>query len=715
MITIQRALLICLVVVVQTRSVSYPGHLQQPVPSNSTQTLLQALSLTSNLTNIFSSFEGFRTVTSCNAKLSQLTSGLSSSNPESIAFIDALGKPGSGVTTGNFLWLGNYEMCGTGALENEATGYRYGNCVVSAALTQGGNPLSLTWTGCSPPECKTKDDLQDVFKLIAGLINKSGIIHTDPSTWNIMCDVKQEVDAGAYAAITIVSLFVILVMLGTIWHLLEHIIISFLRRGKDCTEVLVDAEENIRADEDSCLLAREKHQTPDQGEGLLGRLVKCFALQRTMETLFSTTTKPGQVLCLNGIRVLSINWVVLGHTYAFAFSFLGSHLYRAELIKRRNFMLVFNALPSVDSFFALSGFLVTYLLLKQLVKRNGLTPLQWIAFYVHRYVRLTMPYLIALLTEGWLYKLLVNGPRAQQTILSSNNMCEQYWYANLLYINNFVPWKVPRAGTGTCMRQSWYLANDMQFFLIAPLFIVLLLRRPLLGVMVTGGTVLCSAVSAAVVAAYYHLGPAETTDNSPDYFWLVYNKPWIRITPYLVGILGGWFYWKWGKQITLVVDSLPEWRKVVCATPIWVVTAAVEYGVVFGLYDDVQNLQQKSPISVADSVSYQGLARIAWSSSLTIQILLCQCGLGGFINSLLSWNVWQILSRLTFSVYLLHLGLITVLYGQMRHTLFFNPDFEFAVLYLGVLAMSYLSAAVLYLTVEQPVTNLEGVTYRKSS
>ena len=123
-------------------------------------------------------------------------------------------------------------MCGTGALENEATGYKYDNCVVSASLAIGSYPLSLTWTGCSTPECKTKDDLQNVFKQIADLINKSGIIHTDPSTWTIMCDVEQEFDAGAYAAVTIVSLFAVLVLVGTLWYLLQPIITSIVEQGK---------------------------------------------------------------------------------------------------------------------------------------------------------------------------------------------------------------------------------------------------------------------------------------------------------------------------------------------------------------------------------------------------------------------------------------------------------------------------------------------------
>ena len=708
--------LICLVFLDLTSA--NPWHLKLPIPLNipNTEILQQAMSLnfTYNLNTILASFKGFGNATSCTSKLSKLTSSLVSINPESLAFIDALGKPGPGLTAGNFLWLGDYEMCGTGALENKSTGYSYKNCVVSAALTLGEYPFPFTWTGCSPPECKTKDDLQDTFKQIAALINKSGIIHTDPSTitWDIICDVKQEFDTGAYAAVTIASFFGILVVVGTMWRLLEPIITSFLEYSKDITTVLFDVQENPHEDLDK-QVPSTIFRTTNQPGWLPGRYIECFALQRTMETLFSATTKPGQVLCLNGIRVLSINWVVLGHVYGFSYPFLGGHSYAAELIKRRNFMLVFNGLPTVDSFFALSGFLVTYLLLKQLSKRGSLTPLQWIMFYTHRYVRLTIPYLITMLIEGWLYRFIMTGPRAQQmttTAMSSHKMCEQYWYTNLLYINNFVPWKA----TGACLGQSWYLANDMQFFVLAPLFILLLFRKPIFGVLATSGTIICSAVAAAVITAYYHLGPADTVDNNQDNFWLLYNKPWIRIIPYLVGILGGWFYWKYGEQITQIVRTLPEWKKVVFATPIWAVTAAVEYSVVFGLYNDVQNLQQKDP-SELDSVSYRSLARIAWSLSLTTQILFCQCGLGGFINSLLSWSGWQILSRLTYSVYLLHLGLITVLYGQMRHTLFLNPDFEFAVLYLGVLAMSYLCAAVLYLTVEQPVANLEAITYRKSS
>ncbi|KFM61437.1 Nose resistant to fluoxetine protein 6, partial [Stegodyphus mimosarum] len=53
--------------------------------------------------------------------------------------------------------------------------------------------------------------------------------------------------------------------------------------------------------------------------------------------------------------------------------------------------------------------------------------------------------------------------------------CKNYWWWNLLYINNF------QKSVDQCMVWSWYLANDMQFFIISPLFLYSLWRWPKIG------------------------------------------------------------------------------------------------------------------------------------------------------------------------------------------------------------------------------------------
>ena len=139
-------------------------------------------------------------------------------------------------------------------------------------------------------------------------------------------------------------------------------------------------------------------KSPSQ-ETTLNKILNCFALQISFKALTKTTTKPGQILCLNGIRVLSINWVVLGHCYLVFVTLASDKSYIVNtLLLRRNNPLIFNAYPSVDTFFTLSGFLVAYLLLKQLAK-GGTSVMHWFAYYFHRYVRLTPPYLLVILVE----------------------------------------------------------------------------------------------------------------------------------------------------------------------------------------------------------------------------------------------------------------------------------------------------------------------------
>ena len=646
----------------------------------------------------------FEASSECLNKLKSLVD-ITSITAESELFLDAAGKPSAGLTTGNHFWIGDYEMCKT--LRN-VTRQDYRSCKVTAQafIEKSPIPLTLTWTGCIPEQCQN-GSLTEVLPLLGDWVTEKtkGQITLNRNKWTSDCETDLELDAGAYAAITFLAIVGFLVVGGTIWHIAHPIILSLGQKYNH------DGSDTVNVDLDNGGIQAVDEISAKVTESPFSNAVKCFSLQRTFKSLTSTETKPGQVLCLNGIRVLSINWVILGHTFAFVQGKLSDQSYLLDLIKRQGFTLIANAYSSVDSFFCLSGFLVSYLLLKQLTKKGHLTLPQWIAFYFHRYVRLTAPYLMMILLEGFLYRHLVSGPFSVEADIATNHeTCKKYWWTNLLYINNLVPWN-PTASP--CLAQSWYLANDMQFFVISPIFIVLLFLYPKIGNKVNTVALGCSATAAGLITAYYNLEPSMSLGN-PQNFVKLYRVPWVRITPYLVGILGGWFYWCWGEDAKEIVKIVPLWKKAIVALLFWVVTALIEYGVLFGLWSDLKDrfLHGKAA-SNTDSIAYEAVARIAWSLALLIQILLCQFGLGGFINSLLSWKGWLVLSRLTYSVYLIHLGLICLIMTGTRHSFSLEPDFEMAVFYLGVMLMSYLAAVVLYVCVEQPIASLESITYRK--
>lgn len=51
----------------------------------------------------------------------------------------------------------------------------------------------------------------------------------------------------------------------------------------------------------------------------------------------------------------------------------------------------------------------------------------------------------------------------------SVDSCAAGWWRNLLFVNNLNSHMYDQ-----CMVWTWYVANDMQFFLVSPLFLVLL-------------------------------------------------------------------------------------------------------------------------------------------------------------------------------------------------------------------------------------------------
>ncbi|GBN53727.1 Nose resistant to fluoxetine protein 6, partial [Araneus ventricosus] len=201
----------------------------------------------------------------------------------------------------------------------------------------------------------------------------------------------------------------------------------------------------------------------------------CFCIFTNGEKILNTANSEGQLPCLHGIRFLSMNWVIILHTYAYQIPFISN---TDEVINdNHQWSLVLNSSFSVDSFFILSGFLVGYSFFQKAEKTDGKT--QWLYFYTHRYVRLTPVYMIVLAFYATISPFLGSGPLWPDYDVIST--CKDNWWWNMLYINNFQALFYDQ-----CMEWSWYLANDMQFYVISPLFLITLWRWPKVGYSLLG-------------------------------------------------------------------------------------------------------------------------------------------------------------------------------------------------------------------------------------
>jgi len=176
---------------------------------------------------------------------------------------------------------------------------------------------------------------------------------------------------------------------------------------------------------------------------------QAFSLRENFRTIYQR--RASNYASLDGIRALSILLVLIFHTF-FVYEIVHPTQTVDSMIKELGLSWVWawNGDKGVDVFFVMSGFLISGILLKQVIK-NGKIDLR--NFYIRRYLRLTPAYYFAL-TAYW---------------FMSGSHSEWLW-ANFLYVNNFVHY------SHQAMGWTWSLAVEEQFYFIYPLLLIVILK-----------------------------------------------------------------------------------------------------------------------------------------------------------------------------------------------------------------------------------------------
>ncbi|XP_071489882.1 nose resistant to fluoxetine protein 6-like [Diadema antillarum] len=186
------------------------------------------------------------------------------------------------------------------------------------------------------------------------------------------------------------------------------------------------------------------------------------------------------------------------------------------------------------------------------------------------------------------------------------------------------------------------------------------------------------------------------TDNAGNILRLtiVYNKPYCRVSPYLVGMMLGYLMQRIGKRKLAL-------KSVVVAGG-WVTAVILYMVLIYGLYDVYRGA---STLSLAASVMYITFSRFIFALALAWIIFACHYGYGGVVNDFLSWRFWTPLSRLTYSTYLLH-PVIQSVYGNGSATPIHWSIFNYIILSAAFISLGYVCALAMCLLVEFPFINL---------
>ncbi|XP_011054574.1 PREDICTED: nose resistant to fluoxetine protein 6-like isoform X1 [Acromyrmex echinatior] len=428
----------------------------------------------------------------------------------------------------------------------------------------------------------------------------------------------------------------------------------------------------------------------EQHLSIFEELLLSFSVPANMKIICDRNVGSDTISTVHGLRAISMAWVILGHTCIIVFKYSDNMEYRKVVEKRFLFQTITNGAFSVDTFFFMGGLLVSFLYfrtnakgdLKRLTQGTrgfAAGTLKFIGLLVYRFCRLTTPYMFILgvveISMKYFYTNSVFEPPT-----ADHYNCPNYWWRNLLYINTWFP------VDQMCMLWSWYLADDTQFYIVGGVILILATNHFKIAASALVGLLVSSWITTGYIALVNNHMPSM--DDPLALFDKIYDKPWTRLGPYLIGMSVGYFLFK--------TDCKVKMSKTTVVVG-WLLSSACLLSLLYGLYE-----AELTPVTGA---VYSSLSHSAWALGLAWIVIACSTGYGGYVNKILSWPLLYPFSRVTYCSYLIHPLVIRLTAMNLDSPFHLGKDIMM-ITFLGQLSLSYALSFIVSIAFEAPVVSM---------
>ena len=451
----------------------------------------------------------------------------------------------------------------------------------------------------------------------------------------------------------------------------------------------------------------EPSADPVKDKTVLGKFFVSFSPARNMWKLFYSPFNPGDPLkVLNGVRVLSMLYVILGHAYYNVLLVPTSNPdYVPTLVQPLWWQPVPGGFFAVDVFFFLSAFLGASMMLMKFEKRKKLN---FGMIYFHRFYRLSPNVFLLILFSLTFYDYFGSGPIWHDQRKRWNANCPNTFWAYITFINSIYPGENNR-----CVGWLWYLSHDFIFFLTLP-FQVLLYYKSRVGSYILA-TILMILNFAIVVFITIHHGIGTSMLISPNGGKFLYFKPWARLGAYQVGIIFGFLYYEYVKGEKPEGNKDRIGYKFFKSVQISSVIRWIYYivGMIFILWavfivtpDTRRFLTGTRYYGVAFSAIYNTICRPVYVTGLALILMGPIVGKGEFLQFFLGSRFWAPWAKVSFYAYMVHMFVFSWYFGQMRQSFFLNHK-SIIWSYIGVMFLSIFVATFFSVLFEAPWMQLE--------
>ncbi|TNN16654.1 Nose resistant to fluoxetine protein isoform 5 [Schistosoma japonicum] len=670
--------------------------------------------------------------TLCTMDINSIILGIYQRRRWALQWLDATAHPPPGIIGGAMHWVGSYDVCLQSLgyhSNNEVPKFRGIYCTMvfdmnnSIAIIP---ELHMSIGLCMPNTC-TNEEVRNIvnttaYYLLLRLNQNESFCHRYVS--------EIQKDAWYYISVSICSILTILVVIATSidlflyikWYQMQQL--NKYVMGSNHINERNSMESVNHVDQPTLpLLESDDIEYNDNGQEIprksdckhfktfseyrktvldkyiLIKVIGAYSLPANTKQLCterkvdgtSNTTNDVSLKFIDGIRFISMIWIIGGHILLHGYKVTNNLLILASEFRRIWLLgMYFNGHLAPDIYFLLSGLLMCYVCMQRLSNIVGIKNRIkfWLMVCLHRFIRLTPAYLMTVIFLTGLLVHIYDGPFFPQDINTPIiASCRKNWY--ILYLNNLFNFKF------SCLQWCWYIANDIQYTIfLAPIFVTLLMWKRIAGVVFAFSLILMSSLITYYIA---YNNSFEIMDVSKEE---IYVRPYTRCGTYMIGMLTGWLYYDYPR---IEMRNISK-HKILLGSIGYVITAFliispifISYGVLSGLITE---------ISVRAAASYLAFHRVIFTLGIAISIYQCAIGWSKPIYKMFTLSAFHVPARLTYCAYLIHPIIVIILINGTQ-TPFMIDQLEIVRLTASVTVFSYAIAYILSMTTEYPICTLE--------
>ncbi|XP_053616971.1 nose resistant to fluoxetine protein 6-like [Plodia interpunctella] len=417
---------------------------------------------------------------------------------------------------------------------------------------------------------------------------------------------------------------------------------------------------------------------------------------KRLTAVYSGDQKLDALAPIHGIKAHMIMLVVFSHTtFGLTMVYPSDERVLDDNGDSLNGSLSTNGTMTVQTFTMISSFLLGYMILTNFDKAKKTPSIKyWPAIVFSRYMRMApLTMLVVGLTATWAARL-SQGPM-WYLVEELEAACRKKWWAQLLFINNFV------FPDDRCLVQSWFFAVEMQLFLGAVALALLLAPRPRRALRVLG------ALYAAALAVNFSLNLAwgmvpvvkfGSIDNVrtmavgiDSYVWM-FSATWTSIPSTLHGLFLAFL--KYNLEKSGFKAEKHKW----IGKLLWLMGLLMTVWMLSGHF--VKDIDDPFWLAVFATID-----RNIWNIMVTYLVFAYIHGYGGLVIQYLRWGGFQIMGRVVFPIMLIHWHINLMSPASSPIPVFYNI-YHIVLHFFSGLVMSTLLAVPLHLLAELPMQKM---------